>query len=275
MQTLALLLPEPFASRVVEARARLAEDPALGRIQDPPFAHFTLQMADDYDWDGLADALTRFARQQAPIPIRTVGLLAVTGPSTGITVEPYRDDRLARFHAELWEVATPFARGTVAPFYLPDRWVPHVTIKRCGPERAAFGRAMATLSDDTFIWTTQVEQISVQHDPANNNLTRYQRLLVPLGAGPGGVPSASASSLPNATIVGLDAPDGDAAVPVWCARVRADDGAEARVRWTAPETVRGTAAAKAPLSYFVGARCRLDGGAVAGIVPLTPHPIAA
>ncbi len=120
MQTLGLHLPQPFAGRVIDARARLAQDPALGRIHDAPFAHFTLQMAEDYDWDGLAPALTRFARQQTPVPIRTVGLLTVTGPSsTGIAVEPYRDDRLARFHAELWEVVTPFARGTVAPFYLP------------------------------------------------------------------------------------------------------------------------------------------------------------
>ena len=62
--------------------------------------------------------MTDFARKQAPIPIRTVGLLTVTGPSTGITLEPYRDERLARFHAELWDVVTPLARGTVAPFYL-------------------------------------------------------------------------------------------------------------------------------------------------------------
>ena len=54
MQTLALLMPEPFAGRVVEARARLSEDPQLGRVLDPPFAHFTLQMVDEYDWDALA-----------------------------------------------------------------------------------------------------------------------------------------------------------------------------------------------------------------------------
>src|SRR6478736_1665886 len=174
-------MPEPFAGRVVEARARLSEDPQLGRVLDPPFAHFTLQMVDEYDWDALAPALADFARKQAPIPIRTVGLLTVTGPSTGITLEPYRDERLARFHAELWDLVTPFARGTVAPFYLPDRWVPHVTIKRCGPHHAAFGRAMEVLSSDTFIWNMQVDTLSVQHDPANNNQTRYQRLRAALG----------------------------------------------------------------------------------------------
>src|SRR6476660_3320552 len=99
MQTIGLVLAPAYAQRVIQARAQLAEDPALGRVLDPPFAHFTLQMAADYDWAGLEIALTEFARQQQPVPIRTVGLLTVTGPSTGITVEPYRDDRLAAFHA--------------------------------------------------------------------------------------------------------------------------------------------------------------------------------
>ena len=148
--------------------------------------------------------LTDFARKQAPIPIRTVGLLTVTGPSTGITLEPYRDERLARFHAELWDVVTPLARGTVAPFYLPDRWVPHVTIKRCGPHHAAFGRAMEVLSDETFIWNMQVDTLSVQHDPANNNQTRYQRLCAPLGETQhASVPTADC----NATIVNVESPE--------------------------------------------------------------------
>jgi 2'-5' RNA ligase len=271
MQTLGLLLPEPFAGRVIDARARLAADPLLGRIHDPPFAHFTLQMAEDYDWDGLAEALTGFAREQPPLPIRTVGLLTVTGPSTGITLEPYRDDRLARFHAELWEVVTPFARGTVAPFYLPDRWVPHVTIKRCGPEREAFGRALAALSDDTFLWSLQVDHLTVQHDPANNNQTRYQRLLVPLGEVS---PSAPSTSETNATIVQVLEPVHDAEPLTWCARVRTDDDRDVEIRWTAPETVHVMAAARAPLSYFAGARCWFDDSNLRNVEPVTPYPVA-
>ena len=36
---------------------------------------------------------------------------------------------------------------------------------------------MEVLSDETFIWNMQVDTLSVQHDPANNNQTRYQRLV--------------------------------------------------------------------------------------------------
>ena len=271
MQTIALLLPEPFATRVTEARALLAEDPALGSVLDPPFAHFTLQMADDYDWDGLRAALTEFVRGQAPIPIRTVGLLTVTGPSTGITLEPYRDDRLAQFHADFWAVATPFARGTVAPFYLPDRWVPHVTIKRCGPHRDAFGHALARLSDETFLWTMQVEALNVQHDPDNNNQTRYQRLLLPLGDA--SAPRRS-TAVTNATITAVTEAETNGQ-PRWTALARVDDGSTSEATWRAPDAVRLMAAARAPLCYFRGARCRVDDGVISAIEAVTPTPLDA
>jgi 2'-5' RNA ligase len=271
VQTLGLLLPEPFATRVIEARARLAEDPILGRIHDPPFAHFTVQMADDYDSDGLAHALAEFARQREPVPIRTVGLLTVTGPSMGITLEPYRDDRLARFHADLWDIVTPFAHGTVAPFYLPDRWVPHVTIKRCGPNGAAFGRAIAVLSGDTFLWHMTVDTLVVQHDPENNNLTRYQRLAARLGASEPGVrPPVEL----NATILEVVEPASDACDPRWKARIRSDDARKVELHWSAADTVRVMSAARAPLCYFRGARCRLDADVVVAVQPVTPAPIA-
>src|SRR6266545_3874908 len=101
----------------------------------------------------------------------------------------------------------PFARGSVAPFYLPDRWVPHVTIKRCGPNRAAFGRAMALLSEDTFVWQMTVDTLVVQHDPDNNNLGRYQRLAARLGAcGPRVCPPVET----NATILEVVEPASEA-----------------------------------------------------------------
>ena len=272
VQTLGLLLPEPFATRIIEARARLAEDPILGRIPDPPFAHFTLQMADDYDWGGLAGALADFASQRQPLPIRTVGLLSVTGPSTGITLEPFRDDRLARLHADLWNVVRPLTRGNVSPFYQPDRWVPHVTIKRCGPNHEAFGRAMALLSEDTFVWEMTVDTLVVQHDPDNDNLGRYQRLAARLGAsGPHVVHPPVAT---NATILEVVEPPTDADDPKWTARIRSDVGGEQELRWTAPETIRLTSAARAPLRYFRNARCRVQADRLMAVLPVMPAPIA-
>ena len=279
MQTIGVLFPDEYARRVIQARAKLAEDPALGRILDPPFAHFTLQMADDYDWPGLENALNEFARTQSSFEIRTVGLLTVTGASTGITIEPYRDDRLTAFHAAVWEVATPFAWGNVAPFYLPDRWVPHLTVKRCGPNRDAFGRAMTALSDDSFLWTMQVNALSVQHDPDNNNLSRYQRLHIPLGEfGKSDThnpltPPAPRGVQANATIVELRSPAPGDQQPIWHVTAQGDDGACVEVQWSAPETVHQMTAARAPLQFFSGARCTLRAGRIEAIEAKTPAPV--
>lgn len=83
MQSVCSLLPQEFAGRIVDARARLSEDPALGTIYDPPFAHFTHQLAVDYEWDGLASALAQFAKVHKPFEVRTIGILAFTGQGAG------------------------------------------------------------------------------------------------------------------------------------------------------------------------------------------------
>ncbi len=130
---------------------------------------------------------------------------------------------------------------------------------------------MAVLSEDTFLWTMQVDQLTVQHDPANNNQTRYQRLLVPLGEGPSAAPSTPAT---NATMLQLLEPPNDEEAPVWRAQLRTDDGRDTEVRWTAPETVHVMTAARAPMSYFAGARCWFEDGNVSNVAAVTPYPIA-
>src|SRR5204863_8921044 len=115
-----------------------------------PLSHFTLQLGEEYDWQGLASALAGFASQWKPFEIHTVGLLAFTGSGTGIAVAPCKDGRLTEFHAAAWEVISSHAQGRVDQFYHPDRWVPHITIKRCGPHAENFGAAMAKVAREDF-----------------------------------------------------------------------------------------------------------------------------
>jgi len=125
------------------------------------------------------------------------------------------------------------------------------------------------LSDEAFIWNMQVDMLSVQHDPANNNQTRYQRLCAPLDE------TAPVSTPPvqvNATIVNVESP-AESGTPVWTASIQADDGARAEVRWSAPDAVRIMAQARAPLVYFAGARCRFTSNTISHVAAVTPHPI--
>lgn len=180
-QSVCVLLPEEYHQRVIDLRADLSEDPALGAIYDPPFVHFTVQLAPEYDWEGLAVGLAAFARSEKPFAVNTSGLLAFTGGDTGIAISVRRDAALVDFHARAWDVVSKYAQGDPVPFYHPDRWVPHVTIKRCGANPESFGRAMARLGRESFAWTMTVDNIAVQHDPGTNSLTHYLRLRYPLG----------------------------------------------------------------------------------------------
>ncbi len=274
MQSVCSLLPDQYFRKVVDLRAALCEDLAVGAIYDPPFVHFTLQLAAEYDWPELAAGLAQFAKRNQPFEIRTIGLLAFTGTSTGIAIAPCKDPQLADFHAGVWGIASRCAQGRVDEFYHPDNWVPHVTIKRCGPTEQSFGKAMASLAKEDFKWTMTVDNVSVQHDPGQNSLTHYQRLRFPLGGSSGPPVDGPPPSETNAMmreVLEETAPDGTTA---WVAKVTRDAGGELEARWSGPEVVRIMAAAKSSMVHFRDARCRVEEERVVSVVPNTPFSIA-
>jgi 2'-5' RNA ligase len=275
VQSVCALMPGELFRQVVAVRAALCADPVLGAIYDPPFVHCTLQLAEEYDWPGLASALADFAKERPCFEISTVGLLVFTGQGTAIAVAPRKDQPLREFHAAVWGVISPFAQGRVDPFYHPDRWVPHVTIKRSGSDASAFGAAMGKLAGEDFTQTMTIDNVAVQHDPGKNSLTHYLRLRVPLaGAGEGVVPLRDVGAPTNATLLGVSPGQEANGNPVWEATVRRDDGQEIAAQWDAPTVVRLMADARCSTFHFPGGRCRVDGdGTVGGVEPKTPFPV--
>jgi 2'-5' RNA ligase len=276
MQSVCLLMPHPFAARVVKWRARAAADPALGAIYDPPFVHCTLQLAEAYDWEGLAVALGGMAKHWESFTVTPVGVLGFTGAEAGIAVAPEKSPGFVAFHAAVWEAATPYAQGRVNPFYQPDRWVPHVTVKRCGPHSASFGAVMAMLATESLAEPLTLDTIAVQHDPGQNSLTHYLRLRFPLGGAAALLPAgAAAAPAPNATIRALQEARTADGAPVWQVTIEPDGSPPVDVTWDAPTLVRLSAAAAASPVHFPGGRCILDGDRVQGtILPETPYPVA-
>ena len=268
MQSVCSVIPAEFNRHIVDARADLCEDPLLGAIYDPPFAHFTHQLAEEYDWDGLEAALRDFAAAHEPFEARTIGLLVATGEDTGITVGVYRSAELIAYHQELWDAISPFAGGRTRGQDEPPTWLPHVTIKRCEKHFESFGAAMTKLSRRRFVWTMTIDNVSVQHDPGKNSLTHYQRLRFPLG----GEAAKPAAVETNAALVSIaEASAGGA--PGWMLQLRTDAGAETSVEMTAPDMVRVMAACNASTAHFAGGRCRVEVGKVVAVAPNTPHPV--
>jgi 2'-5' RNA ligase len=269
MQSICTVLPEEFAAKVVEARAILAEEPSIGAIYDPPFAHFTLQLAEDYDFEGLAAALEALAAREEPFEARTLGLLLWGASGMDFAVMPHAGQRLRDFQTRVWEAASPFTRGNVRKMDTPGEWIPHVTVKRGGPDRDACLRALSRVMEQTdgFAWTFTVDNIAVQHDPGQNSRTHYQRYLFPLG-GSKPAPDLASQAAMNATVQEVREEGGAVT-----AKGVLDSGAEFEHRWSAAEIVRFMAACNSAEVHFPGARCLVEGGTITRLEPNTPFPI--
>ena len=245
----------------------MAEEPSIGAIYDPPFAHFTQQLAEDYDWEGLGAAIAAFAAKEQPFEAKTLGLwVGGDGESADVAVIPYASEQMRDFHARLWQVMTPFAQGSVNQFYISENWFPHVTIKRCGTDHEAFGRAMGKLVDTSFRWSFMVDNVSVQHDPGKNSKTHYLRLRFPLGGGDG-------QPLGIRDTNGMVARLAEGEAGSWAATVDLDAGGQIEHEWTAPELVWMMASLKCSSTHFEGGRCRVEGGRIVALEPRTPHPL--
>jgi 2'-5' RNA ligase len=265
MQSICTLLPEDLRRKVVEARAILSEEPSIGAIYDPPFAHFTLQLAEDYEWDGLAEALQKLAADVEPFQAQTLGLLLWGNSGLDFAAMPHADEGLRDFQARVWEAASPFTQGNVRKMDTPGGWIPHVTVKRGGLDRAAGAHAMTPILGESFAWSFTVDNIAVQHDPGKNSRTHYQRYAFPLkGAARHNEPSVPA----NATVEEVHEEAGSAV-----ASGALDSGGRFEHRWSAPELVRFMAACRSSEVHFAGARCFVEGGVIEGLEPNTPFPI--
>lgn len=273
MQALCTLLPPEFSRQVVEARRLLSRERSIGRIYEPPFAHLTLQLAEDYDWDGLAGALAELAAKEEPFQCETVGLWLSHGDaSADVAVIPYVSERLRAFHRRVCEAASPFAKGRVREFDNPDSWFPHVTIKRCGANEPAFGRGMRELRRLRFRgWRFAVDNIAVQHDPAMDSSSHYLRLHFPFG----GKPTDVAQPLEtNAVVTAVRPPGPRARLAKWVFDVRLDSGEAVEAAVMGDELVTLMYDCRCSVAHFEGARCRVEDGVVAGVQPKTPFPIA-
>lgn len=266
MQSVCTLLPEDLTGKVAEARAIMSEEPSIGRLYDPPFAHFTLQLAEDYDWPRLEAALTEFTRNEKPFEALTSGLLIFGNGD--VAVAPYLSESLRAFQERFWHAVEGAAIGRIRPLDTPGTFLPHVTIKRVGEDRAAAGRAHARLLESTYNWTFTVDNVSVQHDPGKNSRTHYLRWRFPFGSAPA---QPVAPGVTNARI--LTTRDlQDALKPGVEADVETDDGGHLTHFWSAPEIVRLRASLKCSDVHFTGGRCLVENGAVVSVEPNTPNP---
>ncbi len=92
-----------------------------------PVPHFTWHVAESYQHPEVIRILEDFSRKRKPFRVQATGLGLFTGSSPTLYVPILKKIRLIRIHRKLSQQVTPFSEGAFE-YYMPDQWVPHVTI---------------------------------------------------------------------------------------------------------------------------------------------------
>lgn len=171
-------LLDPAAYAAVEALwDELARTFGLGGVRRTPFPHFSYQIAATYEPSRLEAVLTSFARGRRPFAVRASGLGVFTGPAPVLHVPIVRTAELSAFHAALWEAAAPCATDPSA-YYLPDQWMPHITLAMHDLDAARLGQVVAALAARELTWDITVDHVAYIEDQGDTSEVRQR---MPLG----------------------------------------------------------------------------------------------
>jgi len=125
---------------------------------DLPAPHLTWQVVEKYDLVQLDCVLKKFITHASPFTVRLAGLGIFTGPAPILYVAVTKDEPLLRFHEQLWQWVYPIAQEP-APYYLPDAWVPHITLAMSVLAREDLLCALDQLAYQPFDWEIRIDHL--------------------------------------------------------------------------------------------------------------------
>ena len=146
--------------------------------------HVSLARCDAADPAGLAEAVSAFARSEAPFDI-AFGALGVFAPEGWVFLAPVATAQLLERHACLHEwldgpaAATAGVTAVHRDAYAPGSWVPHCTLTQ-RLEPALVARAVRRCLGSALPRSARVERIGLTHYPPVTELGSFA-----LGTGDG------------------------------------------------------------------------------------------
>lgn len=162
MHAIVSLLDKKHEQLVKSIWAELEDECGLTGIKETPFPHFSWQVADDYQQDGIEQTLISLAKEIEPFEINAVGVGIFSG-STGalpvIYVPVLRKQVLNLNHRLIWNRLDCCA---IKPkeLYHAYNWMPHITLayKDVTPEKISC--ATKLLGFREISWKIPIDNIS-------------------------------------------------------------------------------------------------------------------
>lgn len=167
MHAVVSLLSPIFYGRVERIRETLKGHCALTGIRMTPYPHFSWQIAEEYDWNAMANSLPKIAREIAPFAIQTSGLGIFSGKSPVIYIPVIRTELLNTIHKRIWDELDKIAERP-SPYYAPRDWMPHISLAYTDVSQENIGCAVDLLMPQNFNWQIEIKNICVIFEPNNS-----------------------------------------------------------------------------------------------------------
>ncbi len=158
--------------RTQQIWAQLEKSCGLMGIKMIPIPHFSWQIAVEYDVVAASKALDQLMVEIQPFEIQTTGLALFTGPTPTLYLPIVKTRRLLELHETIWNRLLPCAKEP-SPLYMPDQWVPHITLAyrdvnpdrlACALEELAFAPlSLTTVVDNLALAFQNDSQVGVHH----------------------------------------------------------------------------------------------------------------
>lgn len=149
-------------------------DTILG-IQHPfdnPIPHITHVQASELEKPDFYLALDKFAQNQPPFSVRTVGLGVFTGEKNALYISVVRNPELTAIQTNLITSLASSMEGIRETHFI-NHWTPHISLMIPGMGVGQIGRVIDLLSARDFTWEFRVRQLIVLDGKHNSNKPPY------------------------------------------------------------------------------------------------------
>jgi 2'-5' RNA ligase len=160
MLAIASLLDEATDQQTRDLWRLLEEKCDLSGIKKAPYPHFSWLSCEDLAWSPVNAKLKRFTVKLNTLRVKTAGLGIFSGKIPILYLAIVKTQQLMDIHQMLWKKVGPHLINPQA-YYLPDMWMPHITIAHGDLDADNLSCAIRNLAFDLIAFDIHINNISV------------------------------------------------------------------------------------------------------------------
>lgn len=184
MHGIVSLLDDTHYQQVEAIWVELKREFGVRGVYITPYPHFSYHVASQYNFEMLELLLHTFASEQKPFRVKTTGLGIFTGQQPVLFISVVRSTYLTKFHQALWHklVETGQARDNSQDYYVPDNWIPHITIGFGDVDCQMLANIIHYIGERPFLWDISIDNIALIYDTGT---AQQLRMRIPLNGAKG------------------------------------------------------------------------------------------